>query len=193
MVGSADLTWPSGKINRLAMQLALFRAIKDRKINAIVFHHFFFGGTNRLDEMIQDITTQIFSPMSGDLRRFLIQKNELKEQNSDAVPASVRTVKLDHNQPDYNATMQSVGALEVAIREANDYDDLEDKDQRLAEISAGQQLLQASRVRIIALGSTLGAALKWLIEKFAGSIIGQIAKTTWDHLCNLIGSGWHPF
>jgi hypothetical protein len=193
MVGSANLSWPSGKRNLLAMQLALFRAFKDGKTDPTTFHHYFFGGTGRFDEMVQEVNDQIFGPMAGDLRRFLIQENDLKEQNSDTVPASDRMVRLDHNQPDYSATMQSVDALDAAIRETNDYDDLEDKDQRIAEISAGRRLLQASRVRIIALRSTLGAALIWLIEKFAGGIIGQIAKTTWDALSALIGSVWHLF
>jgi hypothetical protein len=60
--------------------------------------------------MVQEVNDQIFGPMAGDLRRFLIQENDLKEQNSDTVPASDRVVRLDHNQPDYSATMQSVDA-----------------------------------------------------------------------------------
>src|ERR1700730_2254849 len=44
MFGSANLTWPSGKRNRLAMQLALFRAFKDGKTSPTTFHHLFFGG-----------------------------------------------------------------------------------------------------------------------------------------------------
>src|ERR1700730_12899867 len=98
------------------MQLALFRAFKDGKTSPTTFHHLFFGGANRFDEMIQEVNNQIFGPMSRDLRRLLTQQNELKEQNSDTAPASDRTVTLDHNQPDYSAAMQSVDALEAAIR-----------------------------------------------------------------------------
>jgi hypothetical protein len=190
MVGSGNLTWPSGKRDRLAMQLALFHAFRDGKTDPPTFHNLFFGGTRHLDEMTRQVNDQIFGPMARDLRRFLIQQNEMKEQNSDTAPASDRTVTLDHNQPDYSAAMQSVDALEAAIREANDYDDFEDNDQRIAEISAGRRLLQASRVRVAALINTIGTALKWLIEKFAAGIIGQVAKRAWDALSALIGSGW---
>jgi hypothetical protein len=54
-------------------------------------------------------------------------------------------------------------------------------------LSAGRRLLQAVKVRYLAIAGLLGPPLAWLTEKFAGSFIGQIADTVWQALKSLVG------
>jgi Asp-tRNA(Asn)/Glu-tRNA(Gln) amidotransferase C subunit len=66
---------------------------------------------------------------------------------SDIIPASDRIVRLNHNSKSYQETMTSLNRLIEAVETTNEYDDAEDKDERLAELSAGRRLLEAVRVR----------------------------------------------
>ena len=76
---------------------------------------------------------------------------------------------------------------EQAVSAANDYDDVQDKEQRLAEISAMQRLFRSTRVRVGAVAAIAGPTLGWLAEKFAGGIIGQLASTAWKLITSLLG------
>lgn len=191
LAGGNPITWPTDREDRLAMQFALFRFFSEKPSRYQLFHHIFFGGNVNFDQMVREITAQIFDPMARDLRKHIIRESHISK--SDAIPASDRIVRLDHNVAEYGDAIDALDKVEKAVKESNDYDDAEDKEQRVAELSAGRQLLQARRVRIEALQSTIGAALKWLTEKFAAGIIGQVARRAWDALSALIGSGWHPF
>ena len=62
--GSGNLRWPSGSENRIGMQIALFRAILSGNANYLGFYSAFFAGSDRLDDMVMEITNQVFGPMS---------------------------------------------------------------------------------------------------------------------------------
>ena len=95
------------------------------------------------------------------------------------IPAADRIVALNHNSQAYSQTMDELEKLIQSVRQINDYPDQEDKEQKIAELSAGQRLLSATRVRVGAVTATLEPALRWFIDKFSGAIVGQIAEMVW--------------
>lgn len=78
-------------------------------------------------------------------------------------------------------------ALIKQVEAANDYDDREDKEERLAELAAGRRLLEAARVRVHVVWLLLGSAMVWLIDKFAGGFIGEIGKAALEAIRTLVG------
>lgn len=129
--------------------------------------------------------------MSRDLRRqFLKIANDRQEE----IPASDRTVTLQHNAQSYQEAVEALDRLEELVQHTNDYDDYDDKEQKLAELAAGRTLLKAIRVRVRAVGQVLGAAIRSLATRFGTGLINQAAHDVWDKLTTLLGSGWHwPF
>ena len=104
------------------------------------------------------------------------------------IPASDRVVTIDHNSEAYSEAVGSLEKLIQSVREINDYPDQEDKEQQLAELSAGRELISAARVRIQAVKVVLERPLRWFMEKFSGAIVSQLAGLAWkavQHLLNL--------
>jgi hypothetical protein len=186
MAGSGELRWPKGREHRLGMQLQLFRRIAEDRLDAFDFSSNYMGRGADLDEQISLFTDQVFRPMARDLRRFLEER--LAEAREDEFPASDRIVRLDHNSARYKDAMDALEALERVLKEANDYPDAEDKDQKIAEVSAARRLFQSVRVRVGAVVSLLGTGLVYLATKFATTGIGEAAKYAWDQIGHLIGT-----
>src|SRR6185437_9536107 len=134
-----------------------------------------------------EIIGQIYIPMSRELRRYLKEITTQQTNMAWTVPASDRIVTLNHNSDAYKETVETLDKLEDAVEQANDYPDAEDKEQRLAELSAGKRLLSSARVRVAAAVAVLSPLLLWLADKFVGSLIGQIAQTAWQALKVLFG------
>ncbi len=123
---------------------------------------------------------QVFGPLARELRHFL--ERRAAELSLADIPASDRVVTVNDNSPGYRETVDALEKLEQSLIEVNDYPNTEDKEQRIAEISAGRRLLRSTRVRIGALVAVLGPPLTYLATKFADQAIGQIAKSAWDLL-----------
>lgn len=105
---------------------------------------------------------------------------------SKQIPASDRLVSLGHNSPEQQQALEKVDQVIAAVREANNLPgDEDDKERLIAELSAARRILEASKVRLHALKSTLAAPLKWLLEKAAGSIVGKAASSAWDFFVSL--------
>jgi hypothetical protein len=103
-----------------------------------------------------------------------------------AIPASDRTVSLGHNSPEQAQALEQIDKLVAAVTETNDFPgEPEDKEQVLAELSAGRKLLEAARVRVLAIRETLQPALRWILEKGAGAAIGKMAGDLWEYLVHL--------
>lgn len=99
------------------------------------------------------------------------------------VPASDRVVSLGHNSGE---ALEKVDQIIAAVQAANDLPgDEEDREQLIAELSAARRILEASKIRLQTLKSTLGPPLKWLAEKAAGSVVGKIASSAWDFFVSL--------
>jgi hypothetical protein len=102
------------------------------------------------------------------------------------IPAADRTVSLGHNSPQQKQVLEKIDELIAAVEQTNEFPgDSDDKDLVVAELSAGRRLLQAANVRIAALRETLQPAIRFIMEKAAGSIIGKIANSAWDLLTSL--------
>ncbi|UWU82599.1 hypothetical protein N2605_23690 [Bradyrhizobium yuanmingense] len=108
---------------------------------------------------------------------------------SEQIPASDRLVSIGHNSPERQEALDKIDEVIAAVREANDLPgDEQVKDQLIAELSAARRLLEAAKVRLLALKSTLAPPLKWLLEKAAGSFVGKAASSAWDFF-----AGFHIF
>jgi len=76
--------------------------------------------------------------------------------------------------------------LVAAVEKSNDFPgDADDKELIVAELSAGRRLLQAANVRVAAVRETLQPALKWIVEKSAGAMIGKLAGDLLEFLVHL--------
>lgn len=180
MVGSGVLNWPSEREKRLGTQLLLFREMAEKRIEAWQFGVNFIYAGNNLNDNVAAVADQLFQPFARELRRYL------ERQISD-IPASDRVVRLDHNDPKYKEVMNALETLERALKESNDYDDSEDKEQKIAEVSAGQRLLRSVKVRIVALVAVLSTPLLYLAKKFLDTGIGKAATASYDALVALLG------
>jgi hypothetical protein len=172
-----DLHWPSGRENRLAMQLLSFRAMRREEPDLLNFHsQFMASSSNRLDDIVYEVLSQVFSPMARDLRKYIERAyDRVSDVELMAAPASDRAVPITHNS-DYAEAIEQLDRLEELILTTNDFPDVEDRDQRAAEISAMRRLLNATRVRVDALISLCYWGLKYVAKKFADVTIGKIAS-----------------
>jgi hypothetical protein len=185
MVGSGKLSWPANREQSLGMKLLLFRQFAKGKQEIAGFGHYFMYVGNNINDNAQAFVEQVFMPMARELRRLL----EQELASTAAAPASDRIVTLDHNSPAYKETKEALENLEKVISEANDFDDVEEKEQHVAEISAVRRLFDAVRVRIepvVALlkplaiqfasklkDTLLGKAVAWVVSTVI-SLLGQI-------------------
>jgi hypothetical protein len=92
--------------------------------------------------------------------------------------AAEKTMDLDHCAPEYQKAVAALSGVTEAVRQNNEYasSEPEDREQRLAELEAGNRLLRAGRVRIAALMAVLGSALTALAVKFVDAAIGEAAS-----------------
>jgi hypothetical protein len=104
----------------------------------------------------------------------------------EGIPASDRIVTFGDNSPEQAQALEKIDELVEAVRASNDFPSTpEDKQQVIAELSAGRKLLEAAKVRIAAVRETLQPTLRWIIEKGAGAVIGKLATRLWDLLTSL--------
>lgn len=192
---SSSLAWPMRTNERLGLQLGILRLFAANKEHHLepFGRRFYRHGPQNFHAVTSNITTELFQPVAEDLRRRLVRATERTVETED-IPASDRSVRLDHNQPSYEEAIAAIDRLEELVKQTNDYDDSEEKDQVIAELSAGRRLLQAVRVRLRPIGQVIGGAVRTLIARFGTGLINQAAHEVWDKLTGLLGSGWHwPF
>jgi hypothetical protein len=102
------------------------------------------------------------------------------------IPASDRVVSLGHNSAEQVEVLAKVDALIEAVERANDLPgSAEDKEQVIAELSAGRRILEAAQVRIESLRAVLQKPVTWIMEKGAGAVVGKAAGALWDYLISL--------
>ena len=107
------------------------------------------------------------------------------------VPASDRTVALDHNSPGYHDVIKSLEELKGAIESNNEYrsSDIEEHERRLTDIETTLKILENERVNENTLKVAAFGTLVYLIEKFVEHPIGALAQAAWDGLQILLGIG----
>ncbi|MGA1797790.1 hypothetical protein VH567_03310 [Sphingomonas sp. 4RDLI-65] len=106
----------------------------------------------------------------------------------EGVPASDRVVSIDDNQrSDIDGTIEKLAA---EIQTSNEIGAaLGDSRPRIeAELEAGRRLILPKFVRIDAIVAVLATPLRYLMEKFSGAAVGELAKKLLDLLWKMINS-----
>jgi hypothetical protein len=185
------LEWPEQREKEIGTQLLLMRQFASDAVSPGEFAFLILRTGSNINDGIREINGQIVQPLSASLRRYLKNLTEGRDvvaiPEPDAIPAADRYVTLDHNSPTYRNADESLKNALDAVRSSNDYPDLEDKEQRIAELSAGRALLQSARVRVAAVTAFLLPTLKYLAKKFADVAIGIIATGAIAYLAALLG------
>jgi hypothetical protein len=104
-----------------------------------------------------------------------------------AIPASDRIVPIDHNSGQTKILIENLDNLAKAVERTNDFPLDDDKSQRLNELTAGKTLLQATKVRVLAVWSVLAPTLLWFIDKFSGGLVSQLAAAAISLLRAILG------
>jgi len=143
------------------------------------------SGESNYQRLTHAVVSQIFRPTTRDLRR-LVEKNWDSIIGS-AIPASDRTVRLDHNSEPYRVTISTVIEVQNAVETTNLFEDEEDRAQRIAELSAGHTLIRAPRVSVEACRSVLVRCLKYLVKQFRDTTVGAVATIALKAVCALFG------
>jgi hypothetical protein len=169
-----SLSWPKDPKERLGMQLLLFRSAVEKGNGDIIAGYgwrFIPSSDRNFNNSARRFIDQVFRPMAAELRRYL-------EKQMMAVPAADRVVKLDHNSPPYHDLLTALERLEEALRSSNEYEDGEEKEQRIAEVSASRRLLNAPRVALAALTALLRPVVVQFTTKVKDSLITTAAALT---------------
>ena len=193
MVGSAKLLWPEDRLQRLGMKLLVFREIAEKRIEAWNFGHDFMWAGSNLDDNVRAMADQLFFPTAKELRRYVeteaaTEDAVLEIMRDAAIPASDRIVRLDHNDSRYKNVLEALENLEHAIKASNLYDDPEEKEMHLAEISAGRRLLESTKVRVAAVATIVGGPLMYIAKHFIDTGLGKAAGATWNLVVTFLGT-----
>jgi hypothetical protein len=187
--GHGRVKLPSDPDMKLGILIGMFRRLAGDERQSLNFAHSYASSARNFNENINDLVGKLFDPLADDLRR-RIRRIESSESK---IPASDRFVNVNHNSPAYKELEESLEELEKNLIALNDYDDPEDKEQRIAEISAGRRLLKATRVRIEGLLATVGAALRHLLKKTIDTSIGKIVSLAVEKLISWAPAIWTFF
>jgi hypothetical protein len=185
-----SLDWGSVREKALGMKLLLFRAFADKRQDIAGFGLHFIRVGRDINDNARAFVDQVFSPMARELRRFLegeLARPEIEKVPIPPVPASDRSVTIDHNSLAYADAEAAMEKLEAAIHEANDFPDLLEKEQREAEVSAARRLLRAALVRLEPLVALLRPILVEYGTKVKDGLIAHAATATVDRLIALLG------
>jgi hypothetical protein len=182
--GGTAPVFPIDRDKRLGMQLAVFREIANRSLLAGDFAKAFIIHADS-DNLGKDAIDQVFLPMARILRHRL--ETALSENEPPSIPASDRTVSLNHNSAPFKETDDALEALETALVQANDYPDEDDREQRIAEVSAMRRLIKAVRVRLVPVIELARPTLTYLTKQFANASIGKLASMAAGALGKLLG------
>ena len=169
------------------MKLNVFREIARRKLSIADFEEAFIkidvaeevGGVGR------PAVDHVFSPMARELRRRL--EAELLEREDLTVPAADRTVTLDHNSAAYAEAIDALQRLEEVLCGANDFAEPEEKEERIAEVSAAHRVLRAIRVRVEPVVALLRPVVDQFGKKLKDTVIGIAANKAVAALAGLLG------
>jgi hypothetical protein len=188
------LTWGGDREKALGMKLLLFRTFAYEKMDIGLFGFNMLRVSRNPDENARVVIEQMFSPMARELRRAL--EGELGRPQSEkvpipvplSVPASDRSVPIDHNSQAYADADAAMEKLETAIREANDFPDPAEKEQREAEVSAARRLLWARIVRLEPLVALLRPILVEYVSKVKDGLVAHAASATVNALTELFAT-----
>ena len=185
--GNFTLDFGHTKDKRLAMRLALFRAISRNELNAAeVGFQWTNTGEKNINATARNLIQQIFMPMARELRRLF----EAELNSPATAPAADRDVSLNHNSQGYLETIEAADEVEKALRETNDFPDQEERQQRIAEVSAVRRLLQAIRIRIEPVVTLLKPLVEQARTKLKDTLVGMAVSKLIGLLGALLSYVW---
>lgn len=181
-MGPGRISLPEDTEPRLGVLIGLFRSLTAREDAALKFSHSYVSSERNFNDNIADLVNQVFAPFAKDLRRQISRALT----NSVMAPAADRIVPINHNEIPYKELLEALDKVKATLQGTNDYDDPEDKEQRIAELLAGRLLLEPTRGRLTAILATLGDVLRYLAKRFVDTAIGRIATLAIEKLVALI-------
>jgi len=109
--------------------------------------------------------------------------------DASVVPASDRIVSLKHNSDPYRQAIESLDAIVREIRADNRTGGFstEEKEAAIADLTAGRQLLGATKVRARSVYELIHVPLTWVVKVYAQGTIQELAKALFSHLRILFG------
>ncbi|MHC5307506.1 hypothetical protein [Bartonella sp. LJL80] len=183
MVGSALIQWPDRKEDRLSAQLQVIEKLLEPDVKPEGFAFMYFNSGNRFDDNINKMSEQFFHPFQRELRREI---KKIFASSSIDVPASDRTVSINHNTPEYQELDKRLEELEKTLKTVNS-GDVGAKEQAISEVGAMRRIWQAMTVRSTVLKTLFLGGLVWISTVFAETVAGQICTAAIELLKVMFG------
>jgi hypothetical protein len=164
-IGTTSLPWSTDSSELLGQQLGLCRLLSRRDLdpqNLVVNYMYSSSARHNAENSVRTLVQQVFRPLARDLRRRLwreIQDAQLDETL--AIPAADRVVRIDHNSAAYQDALAKLDSVSEALRGAN-LPDPELKAQLTTELAVGRSLFESPRVRLAAVRIVLIGVLATL-------------------------------
>jgi hypothetical protein len=116
-MGGSPLNLPDDKNAAIGTLLTLFRRMSLDSISAFQFAHGFLpSGSRNVNDDLRHMSQQLFQPMARNLRR---RRAQLSDENvveiTFNIPASDRTVPIDHNAADYAKAIDELGSGPIKV------------------------------------------------------------------------------
>jgi hypothetical protein len=178
-MGDDIIKLPPDHLDQLSVHLNLFGAMAEGQLSSEKFSVQYFQSSERnLEIILRNMADGFFEPFVKELRRYIRKNYDEDPPDVDVTtaPASDRVVAINHNSVDYKEANADIARLIELLRAANDYDDPDDKAQRIAELEASQTLLKAPKVRTSALKTLLLDCLAYLGKKLGDGAASELAK-----------------
>jgi hypothetical protein len=188
----APLNWPTNRRERLGMKLLVFREMSEGRLNPLTFAHTYVTTAANVNENIHALSDQIFYPMTNELLRYIEREFEgPKAIPSTIAPAADRVVRLDHNSSAYKEAIETIERLRDAIQHTNDFFEPEEKEQRIAEVSAARRLFDAVLVRVEPIIALLRPLVVQFGTKLKENLISLAVSAVTAALITLFGGIFH--
>jgi hypothetical protein len=158
----------------------------------VILERFVVDDGHEIKEMIQPWSriklSDLFSPFE------LLDAAHVEEiaKKANTVPAANRNVPINHNSQAYRVADEALATLETALRETNETIEHEDREQRLAEVSALRKLLLAAKANIKLVVTFATSTLVAVGAAFKGKVIEGLASSAYEAVVALLGQYW-PF
>ncbi len=177
-MGPGKLNWPEDREERLGAQLNLFRQMADEKLVGWRFaHEFFHAGSNNINDILHEMTDQLFDVHTAELRRYLMRNIDIPVPTM--VPAADRYVTIDHNSAAYSDLDTAFASLASEIAASNIIEP-EIKLAAGAEIAAARQILQGPVARVSVLTVVVVGPLVWMASEFASAAFAPAIRAALD-------------
>lgn len=122
MVGSAELAWPPGPLERIGVQVELFRRLGNGQLDLLDFSRTFLWAGRRHDENISEFVQQVFRPFARDFLRFVHEDDAFEQglKRTADLPAEANmhelTLFISHSAVDTAVAKALVELFEKALK-----------------------------------------------------------------------------